>query len=54
MSITHAVQEGKFLRQLVSSMLNSDYLPINLFVDNRGALDLAKNPVHHQRSKHID
>ena len=35
-------------------MQNSDYLPIHLFVDNRVALDLAQNPVHHQRSKHID
>jgi len=25
-----------------------------LFVDNQGAISLAKNPVHHQRSKHID
>ena len=25
-----------------------------LFVDNQGTLALAKNPVQHQRSKHID
>ena len=25
-----------------------------MFVDNQGAINLAKNPVHHQRSKHID
>ena len=25
-----------------------------LNVDNKGAIDLCKNPVHHQRSKHID
>ena len=23
-------------------------------VDNQGAINLARNPVHHQRSKHID
>ena len=23
-------------------------------VDNQGAINLAKNPVNHQRSKHID
>ena len=28
--------------------------PINLFVDNQGAIHLAKNPIHHQRTKHID
>ena len=27
---------------------------MSLNVDNQGAIALAKNPVHHQRSKHID
>ena len=30
----------------------SDDVLIN--VDNQGAINLAKNPVNHQRSKHID
>ena len=25
-----------------------------MHIDNQGAMNLAKNPVHHQRSKHID
>lgn len=25
-----------------------------LLIDNKSAIDLAHNPVHHQRSKHID
>ena len=29
-------------------------LPVYLKVDNKGAIDLSKNPVHHERSKHID
>jgi len=28
--------------------------PIKLFVDNKFAIDLAKNPVSHERSKHIE
>ena len=28
--------------------------PVTIFEDNQGALALAKNPVHHERSKHID
>ena len=27
---------------------------VRLFADNQGAIALAKNPVHHQRTKHID
>ena len=27
---------------------------VELLVDNKSAISLAKNPVHHDRSKHID
>ncbi len=27
--------------------------PVKVFLDSRSALDLANNPVHHKRSKHI-
>ena len=27
---------------------------VSLYADNQGAIALAKNPVHHSRSKHID
>ena len=53
-ALTHAVQEGKFLRQILSDMLNIDTQIFDLFVDNQGAIKLANNPVHRQRSKHID
>jgi hypothetical protein len=28
--------------------------PIEIYIDNRSAIALAKNPVYHERSKHID
>jgi len=28
--------------------------PIKIYVNNRSAIALAKNPVYHKRSKHID
>ena len=28
--------------------------PISIMCDNKSAIDLIKNSVHHQRSKHID
>ena len=28
--------------------------PTEIRVDNKSAIELAKNPVHHERSKHID
>jgi len=49
MSMCAAVQESKFLIQLLKDMTVE---AVN--VDNQSATALAKNPVFHQRSKHID
>lgn len=57
MSLSAAVQEAKFLIQLFKDMnmyMNDTSETVILYVDNQGAIALAKNPVHHQRSKHID
>ena len=53
MAMSHAIQEGKFIRQLLFD-LHGKMLRIDLFADNQGGINLAKNPVSHQRSKHID
>jgi hypothetical protein len=51
-----ATQEAIFLRQLYADMsgLDKTEMVVTLNADNQGAIALAKNPVHHQRSKHID
>ena len=54
-ALANAAQEAIFLRQLcidVKVSINGDSVLIH--VDNQGAINLAKNPVHHQRLKHID
>ena len=54
-SLTFAVQEGMFLTQLMRDMdFGGDYESFSLQEDNQGSLALAKNPISHQRSKHID
>jgi hypothetical protein len=35
-------------------MLNEEPVQPKLLVDNKSAISLAKNPVFHERSKHID
>jgi hypothetical protein len=54
-SICAAVQEAKFLMQLLKDMtverVNESAV---LKVDSQSAMALAKNPVFHQRSNHID
>ena len=54
MAMTAAIQEGKFLKQILIDLLPNQNSTIFLGVDNQGALLLSKNPVNHQRSKHID
>ncbi|CAB4041487.1 Hypothetical predicted protein [Paramuricea clavata] len=55
-ALANAVQEAKFLRQLCIDMKVLSISDDNVLtqVDNQGAINLARNPVHHQRSKHID
>ena len=55
MGLTLAIQEGLFLIQLMKDMDTSgEYDYFTLYGDNQGSLALAKNPVKHHRSKHID
>jgi hypothetical protein len=32
----------------------SKYAPTTLFCDNQGPISLAKNPIHHAKTKHVD
>lgn len=34
--------------------MNQEATPVKLFIDNKSAISLCKNPVLHDRSKHID
>ena len=53
-ALTSAFKEARFLRQLFADINGCQIQSVKLFGDNQGAIALAKNPVHHQRSKHID
>ena len=53
MGLAHGTQEVLFLRELVKEIgLSQDKTVIH--VDNQAAQQMAMNPVHHQRTKHID
>lgn len=43
-----------WLRKLLESLSGAEQKTPMLKVDNKSAIALAKNPVHHERSKHID
>lgn len=54
MAATAAACQAVWLRKLLSQIIECDIGPVTLFIDNKYAINLAKNPVFHGRSKHID
>lgn len=54
MAATAAVCQGIWIRNVLNQ-ISSEYVgPVVLCIDNKSAIDLAKNPMFHGRSKHID
>lgn len=53
MAATSAACQGIWLQRVLSQILDTKPGPVVLYIDNRSAVDLAKNPVFHGRSKHI-
>ena len=47
-------QEAIFLNRLLKNLLGTELDSVDIFCDNQGAIALAKNPVKHSRTKHID
>lgn len=54
MAATAAACQGIWLRNLLGKLTDAVIGPVVLYIDNKSAIDLAKNPVFHGRSKHID
>lgn len=54
MAATAAACQAIWLQRVLGYILNVETGPVVIFIDNRSAVDLAKNPTFHGRSKHID
>ena len=46
--------EGIWLKRLLSELRLCTIKPIEMLCDNQAAISIAKNPVHHDRTKHIE
>ena len=49
-----AACQGVWLGRLLGDLTNRETEQVVLNIDNKSAISLCKNPVHHDRSKHID
>ena len=53
-SLSSAAQEAIWLRRLLAELGLNELEPTTIREDNQGAIAIAKNPVSHSRTKHID
>ena len=52
-ALSNCIDEESFMKQLLLELgIKIETVPI--YEDNKGAVDLAGNPVYHKRVKHID
>ena len=49
-----ATCQGMWIIQFIEELLSTKVSPFKLFVDNKSAIALSKNPSQHRRSKHIE
>jgi hypothetical protein len=52
--IMQACKVCVWLRRLLGDLINKKEERVVLNIDNKSAISLCKNPMHHDRSKHID
>ena len=53
MALSIATQEAIWLRQLQEELGVTESGPTLIYEDNQGAISMAKNPVFHKRTKHV-
>lgn len=53
-ALSECCRELAYLRHLMAFLREPVQGPFIIYEDNKGAIDLTNNPVHHKRTKHID
>lgn len=53
-ALAEAVKEALWIRKLQAEMFPKISSPTTIFEDNQSTINLAENPIHTNRSKHID
>lgn len=54
MALTSVAKEACYLRRFISEINGTALNKVNVYTDSQSAQKLAENPVHHNRTKHID
>ena len=51
---TSATCQAVWMSRLLGELMSNDMTKVKLLVDNQSVITLSKNPVHHNRTKHIE
>jgi hypothetical protein len=53
-AMAHGVSEGLWLRRLLLELGLFEDKPIMLYCDNKTAINIANNPIQHDRTKYVE
>ena len=53
-ALSAATQEAVWLNRLLSDIKATPQMPVVIKEDNQGTIAVARNPISHNRTKHID
>ena len=53
MAATESAKQAIWLQELIAEVVGSECKKVTVWIDNKSAIALTKNPVFHRRSKHI-
>ena len=53
-SIAHGVCEALWLKMLLEEFKTMTGTPIKIYCDNKAAINMSHNPLHHDRTKHVE
>lgn len=53
-SLAHGLCETLWLKNLLNELRQTIQEPLKLYCDNKAAISISHNPVHHDRTKHVE
>ena len=53
-AIAHGMCELLWLKQLLGEIGVKEEMPMKMYCDNKAAINISQNPVHHDQTKHIE
>lgn len=53
-AMTHGIYEGIWLKRMLEELQIPTSYTIRMLCDDKAAISYAKNPVHHDRTKHVE